>query len=592
MEENYWTGLAQRLDRRTVLRGALISGAGLGAAALMGCGDADEVSPEEPSAASSSPSSSGGSTGSGASPSGSADGAPVRGGVLIHGEVADLTQHDMHTALGGTIWHHISERAFELDHATGELEGRLVDEWEVVDDTATEFVLHVREGVYLHDKEPWNGREFNAEDLAFNLERIAGFTADAEGIPITSFQRRSMLPGLVSAEAIDDYHVNVKLDRPGGSFLNGLAEIRNQLMPKGVVEVGFADSTKFAGPGAFEIVSHEPGSRMEYRRHERFYNPEQPYFDGQVVIIVPDRASTVAAFVSGQIHYLRTPQPHEEEAIRSSVPDAQHYGWLGPHWDHFRFNFNNPQFQDFRVRKAFQLAINYEELMDGTYGAGLWDWMAVGHPGFPGTWQEEKVKSLPGYNPATKDEDRAEATRMLDAAGYANGAGLDFTVLFRPDIPAHEEHSLRWQADMGNLWGDLNISLQRASDGAAFASQQSARDFDAITYVITAVPDLYLEWHSQHHSDGSRNYGGFENADADALIERGLEAVDPEARAEVAEEFQQKYVEEWMPTIVLGPRNERFILQPNFRGFDATSGPWGFGSYMMRNDAHRWWFAD
>ena len=42
---NWFEGLNTRLSRRTVLRGGVIGGAGLAAAALIGCGDDDEEAP-------------------------------------------------------------------------------------------------------------------------------------------------------------------------------------------------------------------------------------------------------------------------------------------------------------------------------------------------------------------------------------------------------------------------------------------------------------------------------------------------------------------------------------------------------------------
>src|SRR5690606_11054359 len=108
MDSNYWTQSSRRAGRRSLIRGALLTGAGLSAAALVGCGS-DDGEPEEAAA---------GGGGAAATSTGSGGGAaaagePVRGGTLMHGEVADLTQHDMNTALGGAVWHYISERAIE-----------------------------------------------------------------------------------------------------------------------------------------------------------------------------------------------------------------------------------------------------------------------------------------------------------------------------------------------------------------------------------------------------------------------------------------------------------------------------------------------
>ncbi|MPZ99118.1 MAG: hypothetical protein GEU80_07215 [Dehalococcoidia bacterium] len=591
-EANYWTPRQRRWGRRAVLRGAVAAGAGLGFAALVGCGDDDDAA-DEPG---DTPTNGGAATDSpaaGQAPTGPAqegvprlEGEPTIGGSWVVGLTSTYQQHDMHTALAGTVWHVISERALELDEWTGEVRGNIVENWELANEEGTELVLNVRPGVPIQDKPPWNGRDFNAEDLAFNLERIAGFTAEDEGIPRTSFQRRSTLEGMTNAEAVDERTVRVTMDRPAGAFFNGLAEIRNQLMPQGVVDVGFDDPTKLAGVGAFEITEFRPGEREEYRRHPNYYRQGEPYFDNLTRLVLPDRASILAAFIDGQISYFGGPVPHESQSIQAVKPDALFYEWPNTNWDHIRPNTMHEVLSDFRVRKAMQLAVDYVELNDGYWGPG-WTWNAVAHPAYPESWDEDKVQTLPGYNPDTKEQDRAEAGKLLDAAGYPNGAGVRFEIM--PQISSsYEDNALRFQDQLSQLWPDIEITINRPSDSAAFATRQADRDFEMISYTITTLPDIFLEWHSQYHRDGSRNYGSFENADADALIERGLVTFDADARQEIAEEFQTKFMEEWQPMVVLNIQPERYVLQPNIGGFDTTAGPWGFTGYRLTNKAGRW----
>jgi peptide/nickel transport system substrate-binding protein len=498
-----------------------------------------------------------------------------------------FTRHDMHTALASTPWHVISERALELDEWTGEVRPNIVESFEVADSEGLQLVLHVRPGVKIHDKPPWNGREFNAEDLAFNLERIAGFTAEQENIPKTSFQRRSTLAGMAKAEAVDDRTVQVTMERPSGAFFNGLAEIRNQLMPQGVVEVGFDDPTKFAGIGPFEIVEFRSGEREEYRKHPNYYRQGQPYFDGITRLVLPDRASILAAFIDGQVSYFASPVPHEIQSIQAIKRDALFYEWPNTNWDHLRFHHEHAAFSDFRVRKALQLSIDYPELNDGYWGPG-WTWNAVAHPAYPETWGQDKVRTLPGYNPDNKEADRAEAAKLLEAAGFANGQGINFTIL--PQLgSSYEDNALRFQDQMKQLYSGIAIDIRRPPDSATFAKLQADRDFEMISYTITTLPDVFLELHSQHHTDGSRNYGSFSNERADAIIDEGLLTMDPEERKQLMEEFQTKFLDEWQPLIVLNIQPERYVLQPNIGGFDTTAGPWGFTGYRLYNKAGRWY---
>lgn len=601
MDSNYWTRPTGQMSRRSVLRGAALAGAGLSAAALIGCGSEGE----EPTGSASTPS---GSTGGGSStpaPGGTAapapsmgdipanaivphiDAPPVPGGEFVYGVAATYGQLDMHTALASTPWHNISERAMELNEWTAELRGNAVESWEVVDDQGLELLLKVRPGLVMHDKEPVNGREFDAEDLAFNLRRNGGLTADAEGIPLTSFQRRSMVANIQDAVAVDDHTVSVELSAPNGAFFNGLAEIRMQLMPRESVDVGFEDPTQFASFGAYTCVDFQQGVREEYTKHPNYYKSGQPYFDTYTRIALDDRASMLAAFIDKQTSLFSGPLPHERESALSVNGDAQYFEWVNTNWDHLRWNMDVEALADARVRKAISWATDRPEIANGYYGPG-WANIAVTHPDYPEGWSQERVLSEPGFNPDTLEEDRAEAGRMLEAAGYPNGAGIHIVIV--PQIsPAFEENALRFQEQMRLVFPEMNVEIQRPSDRTAFATRQAARDFSALSYTITVVPDVFLELHSQYHSDGSRNYGGFTDADANALLERGIAALQPEERMEIADEFQQRFVDDWNANLVLLIQPERYLVQGNIGGFDSTAGPWGFTGYRIMNKAAEWY---
>src|SRR5690606_36657010 len=80
MESNgYWTQLSRgRLSRRSVLRSSMVGGAGLAAAALIGCGDGDDGEPSATAA----PSGTTGAGGTATATSTAATGTPIRGGTV------------------------------------------------------------------------------------------------------------------------------------------------------------------------------------------------------------------------------------------------------------------------------------------------------------------------------------------------------------------------------------------------------------------------------------------------------------------------------------------------------------------------------
>jgi len=591
--DSYWFGASRAYGRRRVLRGAVVGGLGLAGAALIGCGGGEEkeavaTKPAAPAA---------GSPAAAAAPGTPArqerpgvpvvKGNPKPGGTFTTSTTATFAQHDMHTALAGTIWHVTGERALELDEWSGEVRANVVEKWETA--SPTQLILKVRPGVKTHNRAPMNGRDFDAEDLAWNLTRIAGQTADKEKIPLTAFQRASTLAGMDRAEAVDKSTVRITMKEPTSTFFKGLTEIRNQLMPKEVVEIGFGDPMKLAGFGPFMLTEFQPNVRETYTKHEGYYRKGEPYFDKLQRIVVPDAAAAVSAFISKQISVYGGGTAQDIKTIKAARPDAVQYEYTGANWFHMRPHTKFGAFTDFRVRKAIQLSLNYQEIGDGYYGPG-WTPTAVFHPNYPEAFPVDKVKTLPGYNPSTKEKDRQEASKLLAAAGRTGGEGVDFEILIAP-ADVYKENALRFQDQLTKLYPKMKITIKTPPDNATYAKLQSDRNFQIVSYTITTLPDIVLEGISQYHSKGSRNYGAWENAETDRMLDKALGEVDPKARKEIMLQFQEKFLNEWQPLVQLYIDPERYFFQGNISGFDTSAGPWGFTGYRILNKAGRWYYV-
>jgi len=557
---------AGQVSRRRLLRGAVVTVGGLAGAVMVGCSSA----PTKPAATAAAPQA--GGTAAPVERKGMpvVKGNPKKGGTFISPLIETNTQHDQHTALSNTEWTIMGERALEMEEFTGKLRGNIVETWEVPDPNT--FILHVKKGVKMHNRAPWNGREFDAADVAWNLTRLAGLTADAEGLPKASFQRASFMAGISKAEAPDKYTVKVTMAKPSSAFLNGITEIRSPMMPKEIVDIGFKDPMKFGGFGPFMITENTAG-RQVYSRHEGYYRPNEPYFDKYVQIAIPDRAATLASFISKQSSVLTGPTAQEIKTVEAARPDALRYSYLGVGYGFIKFNFKHKPFQDIRVRQALNLVCDREEIGDGFYGKDSgWGWIAVSHPAFPGGWDEDKVKKLAGWNPSTKEKDRAEASKLLAAAGYADGDKLQFEMMFRPGGP-YQENAVRFQAQMVKQFPKLKTTIVGPATNI-FDKRQIDGDFEAISYTSTQAPDIVLEASAHWHSKGSRNYGKMPDLGQDAVLDKALSELKADTRQDIMNMFQEKWVADWLPHVQFNIAPVVNFVQPNIGGFDKVMGPW------------------
>jgi len=580
------------VSRRRVIQGMGVSALGLAGAALLGCGSTKKADTGG-AATNAGPASVAGATKGGGLPMTAPKiaGNPKRGGTWTSAVTSTYKQHDAHTALATNIYHHIGDKGIEPHPVTNKLLPHIISSWEVADKEGTTLVMKVNPNVAVHDVAPWNGRRFDAEDVAWNLERLGGLYADRLKIPLSSFQRASMVANITKAVAVDKDTVKVTLSRPNNAFFAGLTENRVPFMPKEVDDIGFKDPMKLAGTGPFQMAEWVNDQKSVYKRNPNYtkFRPNEPYFDQHVQIVIPDTAGAEAAFMSGQTQIQAAPTPDKIAQFKKAKPDANLYTWVDQNWQHIRPSVEYGPFKDFRVRKGLHMIGDYKAMGDGYYTDG-WAYQASLSPMFPEAWGPDKVKSLPGYNPDTKDKDRAEGIKMIAAAGYPNGKGMDFEIIFQNPSDVNKENATRFQAQISAALPEIKFKLRPYPDSASFSVPQADGKFQILAYTITAAPDAVIEFTSQYHSKGSRNYGHFNEPALDALMDKAIVELNNEARTKMLDEAQQKFMDEWMPMYVLYAQPVKNMVQGNVAGYDTTAGiAYGYGA---NTKVCRWYYVD
>ena len=417
----------------------------------------------------------------------------------------------------------------------------------------------------------------------------AALYAERLKIPAGSFQRATMVLNLTKAEAVDKTTVKVTLSSPNSGLFAGMSENRTVLMPKEMDTVGYNDPMKFGSMGAYQMAEFKKDQVVRFKRFDSYHRQGEPSFDEFVLTAIPDRASQLAAFSTGQLQLWTGLSEAEADQVKKAKPDHLLYTWLDCNWNHIRPNMAYQPFQDFRVRQALHLATDYAGIGNGVYGSG-WGYQGPLSVGFNEAWKPNKVKSLPGYNPDTKTQDRAEAQKMLTAAGYPNGKGLDWDILFNNLGDTQKEVATRFQSQMSSTFPEMKVTLRPVPDSGTFSTQQSNGAYKALSYVITSTPDPVLDMISQYHTRGSRNYGKFSDPNLDALLDKSLKELNVEARTKLLDEFQTRWVNEWRPQYVMHANAVRNVLQPNIGGYDKVAGTWyGYSSWTK---VGRWNYLD
>ena len=318
------------------------------------------------------------------------------------------------------------------------------------------------------------------------------------------------------------------------------------------------------GSGEYEIGDFKQGAFVSYKRRNDYWAKDLPVnrgrgnFDEIRIEYFRDRTASLEAIKAGIVDLreeftsrdwatgYNIPAVKEGRLIKLTLPDETPGGAQG-----FFLNTRRPKLADVRVRRALDLAFDFEWTNKNMF-YGLYsrtesffensDMKAEGKPSPEELALLEPFRDkLPPevfsepYRPPVSDgsgSDRRllrEAGKLLDEAGYtvkdgkrvnAKGEVLEIEYLFTD--PVSERIAGAYQKSLGLIGV---ILVPRRVDPAQYERRTKAFDFDITTrrYRMSLTPGIELQnmWDSRQASvDGSGNLSGIQNPAIDALIEK------------------------------------------------------------------------
>jgi ABC-type transport system substrate-binding protein len=579
------------LSRRTLLRGGLLGGVGLAAAALIGCGDDDDDDDDDTAAV---------------APTSAADtdadddaadttddetpavgegmlvqdpdqpypyqfpepaGTPKKGGVLKVGVTFDVVTFDpSKSAAGGTITvpNMVYNRLIgfvggpRYDPFKLELEPELASSWERTPDGVT-FTFHLRDDVNWQNLEPLNGRPFVAEDVKFAYERYA-----AEGV------HRSLWTNIGSTEAVDEHTFKANMSTVTADFILPLAGRYQTIYPRELVDDGSID-TKAVGTGPMILTEAEQGSHITFVKNPDYWEREV-LLDGAEFRVMTDPSARLAAFRVGQLDYgytLGNTLPDLEKLIETN-PDVQinltpvTSGWT------FGMNLSNPKFEDERLRQGITLAIDKGLIRDVVYDGFA---KSLAQQPWYYALDEEPTEENGLLGPWHPRYDPEEAKKLLAAAGAAN---LSFNAIYYP----YGAYITQFTEILLSNFSDVGITMNASSvDYTEFNSTWVPAKLDEASTSAwgTGGFDADNYYFNQMHSTSPGNRWKLNDPQVDEWAEQQQVELDSDERRAIIRKMWDYALEKmFWPPLALGGTIS--VYQPWLRGF-RFGGPNGSSSY-------------
>ncbi len=389
------------------------------------------------------------------------------------------------------------------------LEPALATDWIISEDGLT-YTFNLREGVTFHD-----GSSFTADDVVYSFNRIM---AEDTGSP-----QASRFAQVASVEAVDGSTVVFTLSEPFAPFLSNLPNLN--IVPQEVVEAEGDLQQVAVGTGPFMLEEVVPDTYVLLTANPNYYREGLPMLEALRYNIVPEASTRAAGLRTGTYHLLPDVDPATAMTLQN-VPSVNLLGTQDLAYSLLGVNVTREPFNDPRVRRAINLAINREEIVDAVYFGNA----AVGgvlSPGLP-TWEVD-VDAFDCYR-----HDPQAAQALLEEAGVSN---LEMELLSFGTIRVVSDLAQVLQAQLADAGIEAEVNIEEFGN---FVQRWRNSDFDAFVSLNggSTDPDGYL--HRTFISSGSTNVFQYSDEEVDSLLEAGRTTTNVSEREAIYSDLQNR----------------------------------------------------
>lgn len=220
----------------------------------------------------------------------------------------------------------------------------LATEWEPDGDKS--WVFHLREGVTWHD-----GTPFTADDVVATIEQIIDPDSGAE-------QTAGLIGSVVAgATAIDDATVSIQTASsdpalPARMSLIGIAK----------ADTTSEDRTEtMVGTGPYQMVEWAKSDHISLTAYPGYWG-DAPIHESVEIKFIPEDSVRVSALQAGEVQLARSLSPELAETAPKAVSAPESLVSI------LRLNAKDGVLTDVRLRKAINLAIDRDSLIQNVYG--------------------------------------------------------------------------------------------------------------------------------------------------------------------------------------------------------------------------------
>lgn len=444
------------------------------------------------------------------------------------------------------------------------MEGDLAETWQVGPDGKT-YTFNLRPNAKWQNKAPMNGRPVTGADVVWSFEHFMKVSPN-----------KTALDMVASVTAPSEKVVQFTLKDTFAPFEALIGSPIFWIMPKEVIEQDGDATKRVVGSGPFIFDKQDKGISYNGKKNPDYYRAGEPRVDEFVALIIPDDATTMAGLRGKEVDYAIIAQQNLD-SMKQTNPEIQLVEWEYLYIPFIYWHVDQPPFNDPKVRQAFSMAVDRDEMIKVIYnGRGNWN-NAV--PWALSEYWLDPRSAEQGETAKFFKHDPAEAKKLLAAAGFPDGIKVDmistpgYSQIFNQQVEL-----VAAQLKKSGIEATIKMQEYAAYIGTTFKGQ-----FPAGNTMVFGLETPFTEPHdflyNMYHPKGTRNHGGVNDAKLTEMIEKQAKTVDKAERKKQILDIQ-RYLGEQMYYPPNAASMRTAGVAPNIRDVFPRS-DYGIGSEII-----------
>ncbi|WP_181705295.1 peptide ABC transporter substrate-binding protein [Chthonobacter rhizosphaerae] len=424
----------------------------------------------------------------------------------------------------------------------------------------------------LRDGATWsNGDPVTATDFVFAWRRILNPETGAEYAsmlyPIKGALAYNKGEGRmedVAVTAIDDKTLEVVLDGPTPYFVEMLTHQATVPLHEASVSKLGAEYSKpgnMITNGAYTLVSATPGDKVVLAKNPKFHDAANVQIDTVNYIPFEDRAACVRRFEAGEIDSCSDLPADQMAQLREKFGDqVRTPPYLGTYY--FPIKTDKPPFNDPKVRRALDLAIDREFLADE-----IWSGTMLPAYSFvpPGTANYENGPTSDFKDMSQLDRED-EAKKLIEEAGFGPGKPLKIEISY--NTSENHKNTSTAIADMWKTVLGAEVTMTSRDAATHYAYLRQKGDYDvARAGWIADYNDAESFLGLMKSNNPGFNYANYSNPEFDKIMAESYQEGDLAKRSEILKEAEKIILRD-TPNLALLYYSSHTLYSPKLTGWE------------------------